>query len=126
VIDFTLHQTAYRHWTHLTLHSASPFLDVSTPERAVKSYYSALYHGDMAAMERVTAGPLREQMQQRLAHTPGTVDLPTYTSYLETHGAEAHTAVVVEKFHLFWSHGLRFTLQRRATDWAIIDIELLE
>jgi hypothetical protein len=126
LLDFVLHQTAYRHWTQLTLQSAPPFFDVSTPQQAVKSYYSALYHGDMAAMEQVTAGPFRDQMRQRLAHTLGTVDVPLYTSYLETHGADAQTAVVVEKFHLFWSHGLRFTLQRQTMGWAIVGIELLE
>ena len=126
LLDFVLHQTAYRHWTRLTLHSTLPFLEVSTPEQAVKSYYSALYHGDTVAMTRVTVGPFRDQMRQRLAQTLGTIDLPLYASYLETHSVDAQTAVVVEKFHLFWSHGLRFTLQRQTTDWAIVGIELLE
>jgi hypothetical protein len=34
-----------------------------------------------------------------------------------------HEAVVVEKFHLFWKHGLRFVLQRQAGDWQIVGIE---
>jgi hypothetical protein len=33
--------------------------------------------------------------------------------------------VVVEKFHLFWQRGLRFSLQRSAADWYIVGVEMM-
>jgi hypothetical protein len=124
--DFVLHQTVHRHWTRLALQIEQPFLDLSAPVHTVKSYYSALYHGDAAAMERLTTGPFREQMRLRLAHAEKTSNSPPYRSYLRTETSAAQSAVVVEKFHLFWQHGLRFSLQRNAADWCISGVELIQ
>jgi hypothetical protein len=124
--DFILHQTAHRHWQALTLQSAQPFFDLSAPEHAIKSYYSARYRGDAATMERLTAGAFREQMRQWLAYAEASPDNVSYHSYLRTETSGSQQAVVVEKSHLFWQRGLRFSLQRYAADWRIVDVELLQ
>jgi hypothetical protein len=126
VADFVLHQTAYRSWTRLALPTAQPFFAAATPEDAVKSYYSALYRGDTVAMERLTSGPLREQLRQRLSQSASLPANLLYSSYLQTQRAETQTAVVVEKLHLFWPQGLRFTLQQQTTGWRIMEIDLLQ
>jgi hypothetical protein len=124
--DFLLHQTAHRHWQSLTLQTAQPFFDLSSPEHAIKSYYSARYRGDTAIMERLTAGVFREQMRQWLAYAEASPDNVSYHSYLRTEMSGAQQAVVVEKSHLFWQRGLRFSLQRHAADWHIVGVELLQ
>ena len=48
IADIVLQQTVHRHWTRLTLDAEQPFFDLSTPTRAVQSYYSALYQGNVA------------------------------------------------------------------------------
>lgn len=126
IADFVLHQTVHRGWMRLTLRPEQPFFDLSAPAHAVKSYYSALYRGDAAAMERLTAAPFREQMRWRLAHAGRSPNPPPYHSYLSTEIQEAQSAVVVEKFHLFWQCGLRFMLQRQATEWYIVGVELMQ
>jgi hypothetical protein len=123
--DFVLHQTVHRHWTRLALQTEQPFVDLSTPVRTVKSYYSALYRGDATAMERLTTGPFREQMRLRLAHAERSSSSAPYRSYLRTETSAAQSAVVVEKFHLFWQRGLRFSLQRHVADWCINGIEIM-
>jgi hypothetical protein len=123
--DFVLHQTVHRHWTRLALQTEQPFLDLSAPAHTIKSYYSALYRGDATAMERLTAGPFRDQMRLRLAHAESSSSSPPYRSYLRTETSAAQSAAVVEKFHLFWQRGLRFSLQRNAADWCIIGVEMM-
>jgi hypothetical protein len=124
--DFVLHQTVHRGWTRLILRTEQPFFDLSTPVHAVKSYYRALYHGDASAMERLTAAPLHEQMRLRLAAAGTPPNPQPYHSYLRTEVQEAQSAVVVEKFHLFWQRGLRFMLRRHAAEWYIVGMELLQ
>jgi hypothetical protein len=124
--DFVLHQTVHRHWIRLALQTEQPFLDLSTPVYTVKSYYSALYRGDATAMERLTAGPFRDQMRRRLADAERLVSSAPYRSYLRTETSAAQNAVVVEKFHLFWQRGLHFSLQRHAADWCIVSVEILQ
>jgi hypothetical protein len=125
VADFVLHQTVHRDWTQLTLRTAQPFFDLSVPEHTIKSYYSALYRSDAASMERLTAGSFREQMQQRVAHAEAAPGNVVYRSYLRTERSETHDTVVVEKFHLFWQQGLRFSLQRNAAGWRVAGVDLV-
>lgn len=123
LLDFVLWQTAYRRWQPLRLDTQRPFFDLSRPELAVKSYYSALYRGDRAHMARLTTGALQAAMQHRLAQAaPVAMRYRSYL-YLE-HLAEAE-ARVLEKFHLFWRRGLRFHLQREAGEWRLAEVTLL-
>ena len=126
IADFVLHQTVHRSWTRLTLKVDRPFFDLSAPAPTVKSYYSALYRSDAVAMERLTAGLFREHMRLLLAHAAVSSGTPPYHSYLRAEPPEAQSAVVVEKFHLFWQRGLRFSLRRHAEEWYIIGVELLQ
>ena len=121
--DFALHQTVQRHWTRLAFDAERPFFDLSTPTRAVQSYYSALYQGSVANIEQLTQGALREHMRQRVASARTAPALPSYRSFVRAEMRGDHEAVVLEKFHLFWKHGLRFLLQRDAADWQIVSIE---
>jgi hypothetical protein len=89
----------------------------------VQSYYTALYQGDVASIERLTQGALREQLRQRVAHTSTAPALTPYRSFVRADLRGDHDAVVLEKFHLFWQRGLRFVLQRQAGDWQIVGIE---
>jgi hypothetical protein len=123
--DVILHYTAHRHWTLLTLRPEEAFFDLSRPSHTVKSYYSALYRRDGAAMERLTAGPFRDQMRQRLRHAEDTPVYPSYRSYLHTELPTSHTATVTEKFHLFWQRGLQFHLEQSAAAWRIVDLMLV-
>ena len=125
ITDVFLHQTLYRQWAPLTLDGDKAFLHLSTPAQTVRSYYSALYHGDITSMERLTAGPFREQMRQRLVHASTAPAFTSYHSYVQTEMQGDREALVREKFHLFWQRGLRFALQREATDWQIVGLELL-
>lgn len=123
IADTVLQQTMYRQWSRLTLEAEQPVFDLSTPTQTVRSYYSALYHGDAGRMHQLTAGAWREQMRQRLAASTAAPALTPYRSFLHLERQEDTAASVLEKFHLFWSHSLRFTLQREATHWRIISVE---
>src|SRR5439155_8658748 len=114
IADLVRQQTVHRHWIRFALDAEQPFFDLSTPTRAVQSYYSALYQGNVTSMERLTRGAFREQMRLRVT---ATVTAPAFTpdrSFVWTEMQGDREAVVVEKFHLFWKHGLRFLLQREA------------
>jgi len=123
IADFVLHQTVQRPWTRLTFDAERPFFDLSTPTRAVQSYYSALYQGNVTHMERLTQGVLRDQMRQRTAHATAAPAFTPYRSFVRAEMRSDHEAVVREKFHLFWKHGLRFLLRRDASEWRIVHIE---
>lgn len=123
IADFALHQTVHRHWVRLTFDAERPFFDLSTPTRAVQSYYSALYQGNVANIERLTQGALREHMRRRVADARTAPAFTPYRSFVRAEMRGDHEAVVLEKFHLFWQHGLRFLLQRDAADWQIVSIE---
>ena len=123
IADFALHQTVHRQWTRLAFDAERPFFDLSTPIRTVQSYYSALYQGSVASIERLTQGALREQMRLRVASARAAPAFTPYRSFVRAEMRGDHEAVVLEKFHLFWKHGLRFLLQRDAADWHIVDIE---
>ncbi len=123
IVDFVLHQTTQRHWTRLTLHPEQLYVDLSAPIPTVTSYYSALYRGDAAAMDRLTLGAFRQQMRRRVASAEAMVDMPTYRSYLRLERSTDQDAIVLEKFHLFWQRGLRFRLQRRAATWRLVGVE---
>ena len=123
VADFALHQTVHRQWIRLTLDAEQPFFDLSTPTRAVQSYYSALYQGSVTSIERLTQGVLREQMRLRVASARTAPAFTPYRSFVRAEMRGDHEAMVLEKFHLFWKHGLCFVLQRDAGDWQIVHIE---
>jgi hypothetical protein len=126
IADVVLHYTAYRHWTLLTLRLEEPFVDLSTPAFTVKSYYSALYRRDAAAMQRLTAGAFRDQMLQRVTHAEAALPDTTYRSYLHTDMPAPQRAVVTEKFHLFWQRGLRFRLEQHGAEWRMVGVELVQ
>ena len=123
IADFALHQTVHRQWTRLAFDAERPFFDLSTPTRTVQSYYSALYQGSVASIERLTQGALREQMRLRVASARAAPAFTPYRSFVRAEMRSDHEAVVLEKFHLFWKHSLRFLLQRDAADWYIVNIE---
>jgi hypothetical protein len=125
MVDVMLHYTTHRHWTLLTLRPEEAFFDLSTPSHTVQSYYSALYRRDAAAMERLTAGPFRDQMRQRIRYAEDTSGYPAYRSYLYTEIPAPHTATVTEKFHLFWQRGIQFHLEQSATAWHIVGLMLV-
>jgi hypothetical protein len=62
-------------------------------------------------------------MRLRLASTASAPAFTPYRSFVWAERRGDHEAVVLEKFHLFWKHGLRFLLQRDAGDWQIMGIE---
>ncbi len=126
ILDFALHQTVYRRWTALRLFPTQPFFDLSTPQHTIKSYYSALYRGDTARMDQLTAGAFRAAMRQRLAHGRAGQAPDTYRSYLYSVRQSSTHAEVLEKFHLFWSRGLRFSLRRQDTTWQVTAVELYQ
>lgn len=123
IADVLLQQTLYRQWTRLSLEAEQPVFDLSTPTQTVRSYYSALYQGAAGPMQQLTAGAWREQMRQRLATTTTAPTFTPYRSFLHVEQQDAHEARVLEKFHLFWSHGLRFALQHEAGQWRIVGVE---
>jgi hypothetical protein len=125
IADFVLQQTVHRHWTRFALDAEQPFFDLSTPTRAVQSYYSALYQGNVTSMERLTRGAFREQMRLRVrgAATATAPAFTPYRSFVRTEMQGDREAIVLEKFHLFWKQGLRFLLQREAGDWQIMGVE---
>jgi hypothetical protein len=126
LLDAGLNHTSHRQWTALRLQGKTPFFDISTPIRTVHSYYSALYRRDAAHMDRLTAGSFRQQMRQRLAHAEAPSETPAYRSFVTVTRQEGPVAVVIEKFHLFWQRGLRFSLQRTDAEWHIIRVGLLD
>ena len=71
--------------------------------------------------------PFREQLRVRLQHAeiPPNADHIVYRSYLFTVMQGGGRAVVTEKFHLFWQHGLRFQLQRTADGWSISELSMV-
>jgi len=125
IADFVLQHTLHRQWTRITLDAEQPFFDLSTPTRAVQSYYSALYQGNVTSMERLTWGAFREQMRLRVTTTATAPAFTPYRSFVRTEMQGDREAIVFEKFHLFWKHGLRFLLRREAKDWQIVDVESL-
>jgi hypothetical protein len=125
IADIVLQQTVHRQWSRFALDAKQPFFDLSTPPRAVQSYYSALYQGNVASMERLTHGAFREQMRLRVAATATAPAFTPYRSFVRTEMQGDREAIVFEKFHLFWKHGLRFLLQREAGDWQIVGVEPL-
>lgn len=126
LLDVALNHTSHRQWTVLRLQAETPFFDISTPIQTVYSYYSALYRKDAARMDRLTAGPFRQQMRQRFVHAEAPADASAYRSFVTVVRQEGSVAVVIEKFHLFWQRGLRFSLQRTDAEWRIIRVGLLE
>ena len=125
VADVVLQQTVHRQWTRLALHAEQPVFDLSTPTRAVQSYYSALYQGNVTRMARLTHGAWREQMRLRVAASATAPAFTSYRSFVRVEMQGDREAVVFEKFHLFWQHGLRFLLQRDAGEWQIVGVEPL-
>ena len=125
IADLVLQQTVHRHWTRFALDAEQPFFDLSTPTRAVQSYYSALYQGNVTSMERLTWGTFREQMHLRMTATATAPAFTPYRSFVRTEMQGDREAIVFEKFHLFWKQGLRFLLQREAGDWQIVGVEPL-
>ncbi len=125
VIDFGLQQTSHRDWIHIRLQADEVIFNLSTPVHTVHSYYSALYRGDAARMEHLTAGAFRQQMRLRLARGEAIAGTATYHSYVHIEQLEDARAVVVEKFHLFWRQGLRFYVERAATDWRIVHLAVV-
>ncbi|MGE3536109.1 MAG: hypothetical protein AB7N91_01585 [Candidatus Tectimicrobiota bacterium] len=123
--DTLLHQTFYRQWTPLGLDADTVRYSLATPEETVQSYYSALYRGDRARMEALTAGDFRSHMQQRLAYGAAAQALTPYRSYVLTEMRGDREAQVTEKFHLFWQSGLRFVLRRATAGWQIVDLEVI-
>ena len=121
ITDVVLNYTWHRSWTRLTLPTDEVFLDLSTPALAIRSYYSALYQGDATHLAQLALEPFREQLRLRLQHAeiPPGADRIVYRSYLFTVMQGGGRAVVTEKFHLFWQHGLRFQLQRTREGWSI-------
>ena len=125
IADLVLQQTVHRHWTYFTVDAEQPFFDLSTPARAVQSYYAALYQGNVTRMERLTRGALREQMRLRVATTTTAPAFTPYRSFVRTEMQGDREAIVLEKFHLFWKQGLRFLLQREPEGWQIVSVEPL-
>ena len=126
--DIVLNHTWHRDWAPLTLPADESFFDLSTPFLAVRSYYSALYQADAANLRELAVEPFREQLRLRLQHAeaPSGADRIIYRSYLLTVMQGGGRALVTEKFHLFWQHGLRFQLQRTATGWSIAGVTLVK
>src|SRR2546422_9183643 len=56
IADLVLQQTVHRHWTRFALGAEQTFFVLSTPTRAVQSYYRALYQGNVTRMEQRTPG----------------------------------------------------------------------
>ena len=127
ITDAVLHWTSHRHWHALYLETKQPFFDLTTPVAVVKSYYSALYRNDYRSLEHLTYGLFRDQIHQRQEHHQDTtpVAATTYQSFILVQEQHADEAVVVEKFHLFWHQGLRFSLRRQGDHWLIGTLELL-
>ena len=127
ITDTVLNYTWHRDWTRLTLPADEAFFDLSTPVLALRSYYSTLYQGDGTHLAQLTVEPFREQLRVRLQHAeiPPGADRIVYRSYLFTVMQGGGRAVVTEKFHLFWQHGLRFQMRRTADGWSISELTMV-
>ncbi len=125
IVDFAMHQTSHRQWTVIRLQPQEVFFDRSLPIRAVQSYYSALYRASANDMDALTAGPLRNQMRQRMRHREVTTDTAVYQSFAQVAEREATWAVVEEKFHLFWNRGLRFMVTLAEDGWRVVQVTSL-
>lgn len=127
ITDSVLNYTWHRDWSRLTLPADEAFFDLSTPSLAIRSYYSALYQSDATHLAQLAVDPFREQLRLRLQHAevPHDADRLVYRSYLFTVMQGGGRAVVTEKFHLFWQHGLRFQLQRTADGWSISELTMV-
>ena len=126
ITDSVLHLTTYRDWTRVTLDTNTPYFDLSSPVTAIKSYYSALYRGDGTRMERLTTGAAQRQMRARMAHAEAATSDTMYRSYLYVDRSSDVAVVITETFHLFWKRGLRFALQKEASDWRIAHITVVK
>lgn len=128
LLDVCLAYTVHWEWTALNLEANQPFFDLSTPATTVQSYYSALYQHDMTQLERLAQGAFREHLLTRAAYRASSPapTFPSYRSYLRTELRPPQDAVVLEKLHLFWQHGLRFHVQQHATGWRIVDVQPLQ
>ena len=120
--DLVLHLTVQRAWTPVRVRPEAPVFDPSTPLQTVRSYYSALYRGDVTQMDHLTHGPFRLQIRQRLAGSAALTESTVYRSYLRLERRDDVSALVLEKFHLFWPQGLRFHIQRIADTWRIVRV----
>ena len=127
ITDAVLNVTWHRDWTRLTLPAGEAFFDLSTPALAVRSYYSALYRADATHLATLAVEPFREQLRLRVQHAELSPDADriVYRSYLFTVMQGGGRAVVTEKFHLFWRHGLRFHLRRTAAGWSISELTMM-
>ena len=127
ITDTVLNYTWHRDWTRLTLPANEAFFDLSTPVLTVRSYYSALYQAEGAHLAQLAVEPFREQLRLRLLHAevPPGADRIVYRSYLFTVMQGGGRAVVTEKFHLFWQHGLRFQLLRTGDGWSISELTMV-
>ncbi len=122
IVDTVMHQTSHRQWTAIRLQPQEVYFDRSQPIHTVQSYYSALYRASANDMDGLTAGPLREQMQQRMRYREVATDTAEYQSFARVTEREATWAVVEEKFHLFWNRGLRFVMTSTADGWRVVQV----
>lgn len=122
MVDGVLHQTSHRQWTAIRLQPQEVYFDRSLPIHTVQSYYSAMYRASANDMDRLTIGPLREQMRQRMAHREVATDTSVYRSFAQVIEQEATWAVVEEKFHLFWNRGLRFVMTSATDGWRVAQV----
>lgn len=125
LLDLGLHQTLHYSWTEMQLQLDQSFFDLSTPMKTIHSYYSALNRVDSESMARLTDGPFRRQIQQRLTRAEPVFEPSLYRSYVIVEKQSDSRALVLEKFHLFWQRGLRFSLQQVDTEWRIIQVAVV-
>ena len=124
IADTVLNYTWHREWARMTLPANEAFHDLSTPQLAVRSYYSAAYRADAARLAQLAVEPFREQLRVRLQHAEihADADRIVYRSYQFTVMQGGGRALVTERFHLFWQHGLRFQLLRTPDGWSISEL----
>ena len=127
ITDTVLNHTWHRNWTRLSLPADEAFYDLSTPALAVRSYYSALYQADATHLAELALEPFRDQLRVRLQHAeiPPDADRLVYRSYLLTVLQGGGRAIITEKFHLFWQHGLRFQLLRTPEGWSVSELSMV-
>jgi hypothetical protein len=125
IIDVILLQTSHRQWTVLRLQPDEVFFDRSMPIHTVRSYYSALYRGNVNDMEALTASALREQMRRRMMYREVAQEVAMYRSFVRVIEETATRAVVEEKFHLFWRQGLRFVIRYATEGWRVVEVTSL-
>ncbi|WP_179137516.1 hypothetical protein [Candidatus Entotheonella palauensis] len=125
IIDFVMLRTSHRQWTAIRLQPDAVYFDHSMPIRTVQSYYSALYRVSASDMEALTDGALREQMRHRMQDREAAKNVAVYRSFARVTEEADSRAVVEEKFHLFWSQGLRFVLHDVAEGWRVVEVTSL-